>query len=252
MKKALEILCICCLFAASAPIPAAAAAGGGWYRVTDDGVGFYPQPSDASDALFTLEKTYYIYASAETGGYLEVSLFDNTGGFARISGYVKAADVEESLTPAEPVYPTETLTVTAGTVLKSGADPSSADIAAVVSGRTAYYYGEAPSGGWYYVRYDNAFGYISAGCVSAPDIAPHPTPIAPEPEPEPPANDDQQTAAPADTSTGEIILIVLICVPAVVIVLLLFMPQKNGGKKPRPPRPKYMSDNDTFDDLDLL
>ena len=59
MKKALEILCICCLFAASAPIPAAAA-GGGWYRVTDDGVGFYSQPSDASDALFTLEKTYYI------------------------------------------------------------------------------------------------------------------------------------------------------------------------------------------------
>lgn len=249
MKKALEILCICCLFAASARTPAAAA-GGGWYRVMDDGVGFYSQPSDASDALFTLEKTYYIYASAETGGYLEVSLFDNTGGFARISGYVKAADVEESLTPAEPVYPTETLTVTAGTVLKSGADPSSADIAAVVSGRTAYYYGEAPSGGWYYVRYDNAFGYISAGCVSAPDIAPHPTPI--DPEPEPPADDDQQTAAPADTSTGEIILIVLICVPAVVIVLLLFMPQKNGGKKPRPPRPKYMSDNDTFDDLDLL
>ena len=29
MKKALEILCICCLFAASAPIPAGAPARGG-------------------------------------------------------------------------------------------------------------------------------------------------------------------------------------------------------------------------------
>ena len=57
MKKALEILCICCRCAAAAPIPAAAAAGGGWYRVTDDGVGFYSQPSGAADAPLTLEKT---------------------------------------------------------------------------------------------------------------------------------------------------------------------------------------------------
>ena len=53
MKKALEILCICCLFAASAPIPAAAA-GGGWYRVTDDGVGVYSHPFEPPDGLLPL------------------------------------------------------------------------------------------------------------------------------------------------------------------------------------------------------
>lgn len=255
MKKTLEILCICCLLFASAPV--AAVGGEGWYRVTEDGVGFYSSPSSSAQSpLFTLEKSYYIYADSYVGGFLDVTLFDNTGGFAKISGYVKASEVVSvSEAPALPVYPTETLTVvSSGTVIKSRPDLDAADVSVAVGGRAVYYYGASADGEWYYVRYDNDFGYIKADRLSALDIPAHPTPLETVNEtPEPTPDENAPEPSPQDTSSAEIILIVLICVPAVVIVFLLFMPQKNGkNKKPRPPRPKYMSDNDTFDDLDLL
>ena len=126
-----------------------------------------------------------------------------------------------------------------------------------LSGQSVCYYGTAwQNPDWYYVKYQTDFGYVQKRQLSALLIAPHPTPIVtPEPDKKPSEDDKTTDETPTEQTSSplEWILILLICIPAVVIVLLLFMPQKKQKtKRFQPPKPKYMSENDMFDDLDLL
>lgn len=258
MKTAVRFLCALSVFFLFCAPRTAFAAVGGWFRVENDGVVFFKQPTDSdSQKLFLLEKSYYVYASAQTNGFLQISLFDNTNGFTRISGYVKADEVTPCDAPALPYYPTEILTVgSSNAILKSSPDLYAEDVSAVFAGQNVRFFGRAwQNSEWLYVKHDNDFGYVQSRQLSPLLIAPHPTPLTqetPEPpleeQPEPPADETQDDFSPLG-----IVLIVLICIPAVVIVLLLFMPQsRQRGKDHRPPKPKYLSADDAFDDLDLL
>lgn len=256
MKKAIGVFCIISILFLTAPTFADAESGG-WYRAEKDDVVFYKLPSDTdSQKLFLLEKTYYVFATASSGGFLRVQLFDNANGFAKISGFVRQSDVSPcDETPVLPHYPTETLSVNmSNALLKAQPSLTSSDIAVALNGQSVCFYGKAWSNpDWYYVKYETDFGFVQSRQLSELSISPHPTPIfTPEPEPLPDEKDETDGIAP-EGSAVEIILILLICIPAVVIVLLLFMPQKkHGQKKFQPPKPKYMSENDAFDDLDLL
>ncbi len=257
MKKVVKVFCLLIIAILFVPKPAAAQTGG-WYRIETDNVVFFKQPIDTdSQKLFLLEKTYYVFAYSSANEFLTVQLFDNTNGFTKISGYVKAADVVKcDQPPVAPYYPTEILNVNqSNAVLKTSPDMSAADISAALSGQEVCFYGKAwQNSDWYYVKYRTDFGYVQKRQLSDLVITPHPTPLPSETVPETP--DENQTEKPAETngsSPVEIAMILLICIPAVVIVILLFMPQKKPQqKKFQPPRPKYMSEGDTFDDLDLL
>lgn len=262
MKKIITVFCFVSILFVFLFIPAngVSAETGSWYRVENDGVVFYKQPIDSdSQKLFLLEKSYYMFAASATNDFLYVQLFDNYGGFAKINGYVKASQVKPCIeAPITPYYPTETLTVNQSNALLKG-EPSitSTDIAVALSGQSVCYYGTAwQNPDWYYVKYQTDFGYVQKRQLSTLLIALHPTPIVvPEPE-QPDGNEpapDTPTEDPAASSPWEWILILLICIPAVIIVLLLFMPQKKQKvKKFTPPKPKYMTESDVFDDLDLL
>ena len=270
MKKIITVLSLSFVFILFiflfVPANSVNAETGSWYRVEDDGVVFYKQPIDSdSQKLFLLEKSYYVFAATANSDFLYVQLFENYGGFAKINGYVKASAVKLCTeAPVTPYYPTETLTVNqSNALLKGEPSISGTDLAVAFSGQSVCYYGTAwQNPDWYYVKYQTDFGYVQKRQLSTLLIPLHPTPITqPEPEaPEQPTDDgnDPVTETPppeeeASSSAWEWILILLICIPAVIIVMLLFMPQKKQkSKKFQPPKPKYMTENDIFDDLDLL
>ena len=154
-----------------------------------------------------------------------------------------------------PYYPTETLTVKqSNAVLKAQPNLNGEDIAVALNGQTVCFYGTScQNKDWYYVKYQNDFGYVQSRQLTTLLIATHPTAIEP---PAPPIQDEvvieeEKTPQPEKSFPSEAILILLVCIPAIVIVLLLFMPQKKV-KQTYVPKPKYMAESDTFDDLDLL
>lgn len=257
MKKFFGVFCLICLFALALPDNAYATSGS-WYRIEQDGITFFKQPIDSDNQkLFLLEKTYYIYAISTSNGFLQAELFDNLNGFVKICGYVKASDVVKCDTPPVlPYYPTETLTINqSNAILKAQPNANGEDIAVALGGQTVCFYGRAwQNSDWYYVKYQNDFGYVQSRQLSPLLVAPHPTPIVlpqPDPVPDQTITDTDEPQTTMQAFPAEVILILLVCVPAIVIVLLLFMPQKRN-KNFNVPKPKYMCESDTFDDLDLL
>ena len=258
MKKIFGVFCLISLIFLFIPCQASATSGS-WYRVEQDNVVFFKQPVESDNQkLFLLEKTYYIYSIASTNGFLQAELFDNTNGFVKICGFVKLSDVVKcDSPPVLPYYPTEILTVNqSNAILKAQPTANGQDIAVALNGQTVCFYGKScQSSEWYYVKYQNDFGYVQSRQLTTLLIATHPTPI---PLPEPPVDEeqlieDQEERANEQSKTfpAEAILILLVCIPAIIIVLLLFMPQKKV-KQTYVPKPKYMAESDTFDDLDLL
>lgn len=256
MKKIFSVLCVIYLAILLVPCNASAVTGS-WYRVESENVVFFKQPVESDgNKLFLLEKTYYIYATSAGNGFLQTEIFDNINGFVKICGYVKADQVVKcNATPVLPYYPTEILTINqSNAILKAQPNANGEDIGVAFYGQSVCFYGKSHNNpDWYFVKYKNDFGYVHNRQLSALLVAPHPTPVfVPEPEPEPdkivddkPANEKQQTLP------VEAILIVLVCIPAIVIVLIMFLPQKKSQGR-YIAKPKYMSESDTFDDLDLL
>ncbi|MBE5748351.1 MAG: hypothetical protein E7344_01830 [Clostridiales bacterium] len=257
MKKIFSVFCV--IYLAMLLLPCnASALSGSWYRVENENVVFFKQPVDTdNNKLFLLEKTYYIYAISSTNNFLQAEIFDNVNGFVKICGYVKANEVVPCTTPPVlPYYPTEILTVNqSNAILKAQPNVYGEDIGVAFNGQNVCFYGKSwnnPS--WYYVKYQNDFGYVQSRQLSPLLIALHPTPIyVPEPEPEPGTDqtDNEQTQNIKQSLPFEAILILLVCIPAVIIVLIMFLPQKRTQNR-QVPKPKYMSESDTFDDLDLL
>ena len=256
MKKIFGVFLIICLLILYLPHEASAVSGC-WYRVEQDNVAFFKQPIDSENQkLFLLEKTYYFYAISSSNGFLQTELFDNLNGFVKICGYVKTSEVVKcDSTPVLPYYPTETLTVKqSNAILKAQPDINGEDIAVALNGQNVCFYGRScQNQDWYYVKYQNDFGYVQSRQLTTLLVATHPTPLV---IPEPPVEEEQivEEETPEQTSQtfpAEVILILLICIPAIIIVFLLFMPQKKV-KQAYVPKPKYMADSDTFDDLDLL
>ena len=257
MKKIFNVFLCFCLVLLSFPHNAKAISGC-WYRIEQENVAFFKQPIDSENQkLFLLEKTYYIYAISSNNGFLQTELFDNLNGFVKICGYVKQSEVVKcDSTPVLPYYPTETLTVKqSNAILKAQPNLNGEDIAVALNGQNVCFYGKAcQNSDWYFVKYQNDFGYVQNRQLTSLLVATHPTPIfVPKQE----SQDDVVVEQTPDeqptqqTFPAEAILILLVCIPAVVIVLILFMPQKKI-RQTYVPKPKYMSESDTFDDLDLL
>jgi len=257
MKKLIGIFCFLSVVFLTTPVRTNAYEGC-WYRITSDDVIFFTHPVDHDGyKLFLLEKTYYLYALSETDGFLQIQLFDNQNGFVKVVGYVQKSQVEKcNQQPDLPHYPTETLNVKqSNAILKAKPNANAQDIAVCLVGQSVNFYGRAwQSDDWYYVKYQNDFGYVHKKQLSTLLIATHPSPLPEESTPtiSPPQSDlTQPEQETTDNITGEIILILLVCIPAITIVVLMFVPQKTKQKN-RVPVPKYMSEKDVFDDLDLL
>lgn len=256
MKKFFSVFCLIYLAILLLPCNASALSGN-WYRVENESVVFFKQPVDSdNNKLFLLEKTYYIYAISTTNGFLQAEIFDNLNGFVKICGYVKADEVVKCTeTPVLPYYPTEILTVNqSNAILKAQPDVNGEDIGVAFYGQNVCFYGRSwKNQSWYYVKYQNDFGYVQSRQLSPLLVAPHPTPVfVPEPGPSPDQIvEDEQPEETKQSFPVEAILILLVCIPAIVIVLIMFLPQKKAPNR-YVQKPKYMSESDTFDDLDLL
>ena len=257
MKKIFSVFCLIYLAIFLLPCNASALSGS-WYRVENESVVFFKQPIDSdNNKLFLLEKTYYIYAISATNGFLQAEIFDNLNGFVKICGYVKADQVAKcDDTPVLPYYPPEILTVNqSNAILKAQPDVNGEDICGAFNGQNVCFYGRSwKNSDWYYVKYKNDFGYVQSRQLSPLLVAQHPTPIitpTPEPTPDQIVDQPQPDEETKQNLPVEAILILLVCIPAIVIVLIMFLPQKKAPSR-YVQKPKYMSESDTFDDLDLL
>ena len=205
-----------------------------WARILVDNVYLYAS-SDTKQELFELEKSYYVNIINETDSMYQVAVMpQNSTEFVQIIGWVRKSDVSPcSTAPIEPIYPTETLIVTADSAdLKRSPVPSAQASCAILNLQQVYYYGKIESYGktWYYVRYATRFGYVDASAVTQPNIELHPTPL-----PQTPANSapsETLTPSPAtpeptresNSPTSEILLIVFVVVLAIGLTLALFLP----------------------------
>ena len=203
-----------------------------WARVLTDKVYLYVS-SDAKQELFELEKSYYVNVLYETDSMYQVAVMPHDSPeFVQVIGWVKKSEVTKCDTaPIDPIYPTETLTVTADSVdMRRSPLPSAQVSCAILNLQQVRYYGQITSYGktWYYVRYAGRFGYVEASCVSEPNVALHPTPLPSKPAntvPSAPPTDTTQEPTPeASSPASEILLIVFVVVLAVGLTLALFLP----------------------------
>lgn len=209
-----------------------------WARITKDGVNLYADET-CDKALFELEKSYYVEILATLGNVYQVAVMQGAGSFPSIMGYVRKIEATPvEVAPLSPMYPTEQIYVTTDSAqLRLLPTPSSEIVIVATTTQKLSYYGKLRYYGkqWYYVYCGGKFGYVEVGCVSAPAIALHPTPLEnaqPVVNPQQPDGGDQQQPT-EDTSnkmpTAEILLIVFVVLLAGGLTLALFLP--GNGKK---------------------
>lgn len=124
--------------------------------------------------------------------------------------------------------------------LKAKPDLGAENSAEVPVGQSITFLGEYPaeSGIWYYVKYEQFYGYIRADRTSMPVMeipvfVPEEPPEAETSAPETPSGDetDKTVLDVLDDKELKIVIIVGLAVPAVAVVILLF--RSRGGKKER-------------------
>ncbi|MCM1043397.1 MAG: hypothetical protein NC350_04235 [Corallococcus sp.] len=205
-----------------------------WVRVISDDTAFYTNAARTKITCY-LEKTYYLKILSRNGDFLKAELMDNSDGFPKIIGYVAANQVEFcSKQPSAPYYPKKTVTVSANSAkIYFSALSSSEVIVTATNTHKMSYYGSIEQNGtlWYYVYYNDVFGYAESGKLTNPDIAPHPTPLD-TPTVVPPSGKPDTTPTETDVSAsaGEILLIVFVVVLAIGLTLTLFIPP-NGKSR---------------------
>ena len=202
-----------------------------WARVLTDGVYLYAT-EDTKQALFELEKSYYVNMVAQTDTMYQVAVMpENNAEFVQIIGWVKKNDVSKCSAPAEPSYPTVKITALAESVdMKQSPLPSAQTSCAVFSPQQMCYYGKIESYGktWYFVRYAGRMGYVEASLVTDPKVELHPTPLPQTPANTTPSTPSTPSTTPEPPTTSspasEILLIVFVVVLAVGLTLALFLP----------------------------
>lgn len=209
-----------------------------WARVISNNVKLYAT-QNTQKALFLLQKSYYLQILADEGDMLMVAVMQNENGFAQITGYVVASEVElEAVEPQPPYYPTEKILVTADSAtVRLSATPNAQAVITATNTQQLCYYGSITSYGvlWHYVYYGGRFGYVDAQCVSSPIISKHPTPLPQDypvvtpTVPTQPEPSDTQTEPP--TLTAEVTLIIFVVLLAIGLALSIFLPGngKQGG-----------------------
>jgi hypothetical protein len=209
-----------------------------------------------------LPLSYYVKITGSTDTHYVVEYQENSQNYYVVSGYVLKSELTPELNvPQTPFYASKELSVTAfSTILKKSNTSDSSSENTVLTLFQDYkinYYGRLPSvdgGEWYFVKYQEYFGYVKGTDVSAADIPMHPTPM---PTPSAPAASPsaETTAAPLDGSLMRLILILGISIPAIIIVILLFKPDKSARTAPKSSdrtkrnKPSFYEEFDDFDDF---
>lgn len=232
MKK-LVVLCLLALFVCADFAPAyALGESSEWARVVKDNVYLYAE-QESNKQMFILEKSYYVQILDSDEKMLHVSVMQNDANFPQITGYVRSADVELCATqPLAPYYPAIRLTVTADSAaLRLSPSTSASVVITATNTQKVSYYGRVKNDrDWYYVCFGDKFGYVEVNCVSAPNVALHPTPLPNKNEtpavstPSNPTTPDPTPATDKPTPTSEILLIVFVVLLAVGLTLALFLP----------------------------
>ncbi len=202
-----------------------------WVRITDGNTELYTNASTLKVTCL-LEKSYYVKVIDEKSDYYLVELMSNTELFPKITGYVlkNRVTVADS-TPQYPYYPTETVKVKENSAPVRFSPLDNAEIMVVATNtQTMSYYGKINGSGkvWYYVYYNNIFGYVESTDVTAPDIQLHPTPLPDENEPSTPINPDDSgdptDQLPENDTLAQVLLTVFVILLAVGLVLAMFLP----------------------------
>ena len=232
MKKLL-VLCLLVLLVASNCVPAyALGEGSEWARIVKDYVYLYAD-EDLNKQMFILEKSYYVQILDTGEKTLHVAVMQNETNFPQITGYVKRADVDLcTAAPVTPYYPTIRLVVTADSAtLRLSPSTSASIVIAATNTQKVSYYGKVESDrDWYYVCFNDKFGYVDVASLSAPNVELHPTPLPTKQEaptvssPSDTTTTDTTPTSERSTPTSEILLIVFVVLLAVGLTLALFLP----------------------------
>ena len=227
-----------CIIAVITPIPVVAEAAGTPHIVVSGDVWL----SDAEGVrLFMLPNTYYARINNLDENYYYVT-FNGVSGkvnkneVSTVGYHTQATGTLRDLTIAEEYSEFTAIN------LKTSPDLGAENAVAVPVTATVTFIGTYPtsSGMWYYVKYEQFYGYIRAERTETPEmIIPD---FVPEPEPDtetsaPPSEneEDEGVLSALESRELQIVIIVGLAIPAIAIVVLLFRPR--AGK-----REKYYED----------
>ena len=226
------------VIAISTPFAVTAEAAGTPHVVVDgdvwlsdaDGVRLFMLPDTYYARINNLDENYYYITFNGVSGKVNKNEVSTVGYHTQASGTLRDLIIAEEYSEFTAIN------------LKSSPDIGAGNSAEVPVDATLTFIGKYPTsaGMWYYVKYEQFYGYIRAERTSMPDL--EIPAFVPEAEPE----DTTASAPPSDNDEGgvltalesrelQIVIIVGLAIPAVAIIILLFRPK--AGK-----RDKYYED----------
>ena len=226
------------ILAVTTPLPVVAEAAGTPHIVVDgdvwlsdaDGVRLFMLPNTYYARINNLDENYYYVTFNGVSGKVNKNEVSTVGYHAQATGTMRDLTIAEEFSEFTAIN------------LKTAPDLGASNSVEVPVSATLTFIGAYPStaGMWYYVKYEQFYGYVRAERTGMPELSiPD---FVPEPEPEdaetaaPPATEDEGGVLTAlESRELQIIIIVGLAIPAVAIIILLFRPK--AGK-----RDKYYED----------
>lgn len=236
MKKALLLLflliCLTCIspmppiaYAQSKSTPHVKITGDVWL-LGNDGNKLFLLPDTYYAEIDNLDETYYYISFNGVSGKVQRPIVSTVGYHEKAPGTMQDLKIADSYAEFDAIN------------LKSRPDLSADNVTTMPIKDSFIFLGRYPAEDslWYYVKYNQFYGYIKASRTSVTDITFEPFTPAP--------NNSEEVSLPASTpkksvldglgsenSTLRIIIIVGLAVPAILIIFLIFKPTKyNSGR----------------------
>lgn len=230
MKKALLLLCFLICLACASPMPYFAYAQsksaphvkitGDVWLLSTDGNKLFLLPDTYYAKIDNLDETYYYISFNGVAGKVQTSSVSTVGYHEKALGTMQDLKIADSYAEFDAIN------------LKSRPDLSASNVVCMPIKEPFIFLGRYPAEGelWYYVKYNQYYGYIKADRTSVPDIAFDAfVPLQPNEEEPPAALPPKKSVLDklgSENDTLKIIIIVGLAIPAILIIFLIFKPTK--------------------------
>jgi len=190
-----------------------------------DGNKLFLLPDTYYAKIDNLDETYYYISFNGVSGKVQTTSVSTVGYHEKATGTMQDLKIADSYAEFDAIN------------LKSRPDLSASNIVSMPIKDPFIFLGRYPAEDslWYYVKYNQYYGYIKADRTSVPNIAFEAFSPLPFEDDEPPAASAPQKSVldriGSENDTLKIIIIVGLAVPAILIIFLIFKPTKyNSGR----------------------
>ncbi|NLO64234.1 MAG: SH3 domain-containing protein [Clostridiales bacterium] len=235
MKKALLIACLMMfsLFAILPGLPAQASVGtphivvsGEVWLLDENGNRLFLLPDTYYARINNLDDAYYYITFNGVSGKVSKNVVTTTGYHTTAKGTLAELRVSEAFIEFVSIN------------LKASPGITAENVVALPVTESFTFLGEYPTseGVWYYVKYNQHYGYIRSDRTNIPDMnieafVPEPAPSEPTQETPEPEKPIKELINGLEGNTLRIIVIVALAIPALIIIFILFRPSKGRKEK---------------------